>query len=56
LAHDVRHPANRAPPDHLLRAGIELRSACELHLAAMRKDGEPIPKPSTQSDYLELAG
>jgi predicted RNase H-like HicB family nuclease len=33
-----------------------IRSACEMHLEAMRKDGDPIPESSTQSDYLELAG
>jgi predicted RNase H-like HicB family nuclease len=33
-----------------------IRSACKMHLDAMRRDGDPIPEPTTHSDYLELAG
>ena len=32
-----------------------IRSACKMHLDAMRRDGDEIPEPTTQSDYLELA-
>ncbi len=33
-----------------------IREAIEMHLRAMRKDGDAIPEPTTQSEYLELAG
>lgn len=31
-----------------------IREAVDLHLEEMRKDGEAIPEPSTESEYLEL--
>ena len=34
-----------------VRQGI--REAIELHLAGMRKDGLPIPQPTTLADYVE---
>jgi predicted RNase H-like HicB family nuclease len=32
-----------------------IREAMELHLAGMREDGLPIPPPSSQVDYVEVA-
>jgi len=32
-----------------------IRSAIEQHLAGMREDGTPIPPPSSQVDYLDVA-
>jgi len=33
----------------------ELQEAIEFHLEGMRADGLPIPEPSSQVDYLEVA-
>ena len=33
----------------------ELQEAVEFHLEGMRADGLPIPEPSSQVDYLEVA-
>ncbi len=32
-----------------------IREAIELHLAGLREDGLPIPKPSSQVEYVEVA-
>ena len=32
-----------------------IRSAIELHLAGMREDGEQIPFPSSQVEYVDVA-
>jgi predicted RNase H-like HicB family nuclease len=32
----------------------EIRDAIEFHLEGMREDGLPIPKPSSQADYVEV--
>jgi predicted RNase H-like HicB family nuclease len=32
-----------------------MQEAIELHLRAMREDGDPIPKPSHRVDVLEVA-
>lgn len=32
-----------------------IRSAIELHLAGMREDGDPIPLPSSQVEYVDVA-
>jgi predicted RNase H-like HicB family nuclease len=37
-------------------AGLLIREAVELHLAGLREDGVPIPQPSSQIQYIELAG
>ena len=34
---------------------LRMREAIELHLAGMREDGLPIPKPTTLADYVEAA-
>lgn len=33
----------------------EISQAIELHLRGMREDGMPMPQPSVQVDYVELA-
>ena len=33
----------------------EIREAIEFHLEGMREDGLPIPKPSSQADYVEVS-
>jgi predicted RNase H-like HicB family nuclease len=30
-----------------------IQEAIELHLEGMRKDGEPIPKPTTRCEYVD---
>jgi predicted RNase H-like HicB family nuclease len=32
-----------------------IREAMELHLQAMREVGEPIPKPSTEIEFVDLS-
>jgi len=32
-----------------------IREAIELHLSGLREDGLPIPQPSSQVDYVEVA-
>ena len=32
-----------------------IREAIDLHLQGMRQDGTPIPEPSSQVDYVEVA-
>jgi predicted RNase H-like HicB family nuclease len=32
-----------------------IREAIELHLSGMREDGNPIPPPSSQVEYVEVA-
>ncbi len=32
-----------------------IHEAVELHIKAMREDGDEIPEPSTQTDYVEVA-
>ena len=32
-----------------------IREAIELHLQGLRQDGTPIPEPSSQVDYVEVA-
>ncbi len=32
-----------------------IQEAMALHLRSMREDGEPIPEPSTQVEYVSLA-
>lgn len=37
------------------RVQQSIREAIELHVAAMREDGIPVPAPSSQVDYIEVA-
>jgi predicted RNase H-like HicB family nuclease len=32
-----------------------IREAIEMHLDGMREDGDPIPPPSTQVEYVDVA-
>jgi predicted RNase H-like HicB family nuclease len=32
-----------------------IRDAIELHLEGLRRDGDPIPQPSSRVDYVEVA-
>ena len=32
-----------------------IREAIELHLSGMREDGIPVPPPSSQVDYIDVA-
>ena len=32
----------------------EIRDAIEFHLEGIREDGLPIPKPSSEADYVEV--
>ncbi len=40
--------------DSLDEVKAEIREAIEFHLEGMREDGLPIPKPSSQADYVEV--
>jgi predicted RNase H-like HicB family nuclease len=40
--------------DTLEEAKAEIREAIEFHLEGMREDGLPIPKPSSEADYVEV--
>lgn len=33
-----------------------IREAVELHIEAMREDGDPIPKPTSRSEYITVNG
>ena len=33
----------------------QIREAVEFHLDGMREDGEPIPSPSSQVEYVDVA-
>ncbi len=33
----------------------QIREAIEIHLRGMREDGMPIPEPSSQVEYIEVA-
>ncbi len=33
----------------------EIKEAIEFHIRGLREDGLPIPKPSSQVDYVEVA-
>jgi len=33
----------------------QIREAIEFHLAGLREDGIPVPQPSSQVDYVEVA-
>jgi predicted RNase H-like HicB family nuclease len=40
--------------DSLEDVKAEIRDAIEFHLEGMREDGLPIPKPSSEADYVEV--
>ena len=33
----------------------QMREAIEFHLQGLREDGQPIPQPSSQVEYIEVA-
>ena len=33
---------------------LQIREAIEFHLDGLRKDGTPLPQPSSQVDYIEV--
>ena len=39
----------------VLEVEAEIRAAIEFHLEGMREDGLPIPAPSSQVEYVEVA-
>jgi predicted RNase H-like HicB family nuclease len=41
--------------DTLEEVKKNIREAIEFHLDGMREDGDPIPEPTTQVDYAEIA-
>jgi predicted RNase H-like HicB family nuclease len=46
-------PGCVAAADTLEETRQLMREAIELHLQGMREDGDPIPEPTTQVDYIE---
>jgi predicted RNase H-like HicB family nuclease len=46
-------PGCVAAADTLEETKQLMREAIELHLRGMREDGDPIPEPSTEVDYIE---
>ena len=36
------------------KAEQTIREAIEFHLAGLRKDGSPVPQPSSRVDYVEV--
>ena len=41
--------------DTIEEVGRNIREAIEFHLEGMREDGDPIPEPTTQVTYAEVA-
>ena len=54
-AHVPDLPGCIATGRSLLLTQKRMREAIEMHLEGMREDGDPIPKPSTVADYVEVA-
>ena len=48
-------PGCVAAADTLEETKRLMREGIEFHLEGMRKDGDPIPEPTTQVDYAEVA-
>ena len=38
-----------------MRYAVVIEKAIELHLSGMREDGIPLPPPSSQVDYIDVA-
>lgn len=34
---------------------LAIRGAIEMHIAGLRQDGEPVPPPSSQVEYVDVA-
>jgi predicted RNase H-like HicB family nuclease len=48
-------PGCVATGDTLEEVQASIREAVELHLDGLREDGEPVPLPRSQVDYIEVA-
>jgi predicted RNase H-like HicB family nuclease len=48
-------PGCIAAADTLEETKQLMRGAIRMHLQGMREDGDPIPEPTTQVDYIEVA-
>jgi predicted RNase H-like HicB family nuclease len=48
-------PGCVATGDTLEEAEREIREAIEFHVEGMREDGSPVPEPTTQVTYVEVA-
>jgi len=48
-------PGCAAVGDTIEEAKSLIESAIQLHVRAMREDGEPVPQPSTVVEYVEVA-
>lgn len=48
-------PGCVAAGESIEEARTLIREAIELHLRGMRQDGTPIPKPATQTEYIDAA-
>jgi predicted RNase H-like HicB family nuclease len=47
-------PGCIAAGNDLARTTALMERAIEMHLRGMREDGDPIPKPATVAEYLEV--
>jgi predicted RNase H-like HicB family nuclease len=47
-------PGCIAAGDDLTETKALMERAIEMHLRGMREDGDPIPKPTTAAEYLEV--
>jgi predicted RNase H-like HicB family nuclease len=48
-------PGCVATAESYAAAEAEIRAAIEFHLDGLREDGLPIPQPSSQVEYIEVA-
>jgi predicted RNase H-like HicB family nuclease len=48
-------PGCIATGETLAEVQQHIREAIELHVAGMRDDGTPVPPPSSQVDYIDVA-
>lgn len=47
-------PGASSATESILRRTVTLESPIELHLDAMREDGEPIPAPTSRVAYVNV--
>ncbi|MCZ7597856.1 MAG: type II toxin-antitoxin system HicB family antitoxin [Gammaproteobacteria bacterium] len=48
-------PGCVASGDTIDEVELRIREAIKFHLQGMREDGEPVPAPSSQVEYVEVA-
>ncbi|MFO8155576.1 MAG: type II toxin-antitoxin system HicB family antitoxin [Pseudomonadota bacterium] len=48
-------PGCVATADSIAEVENAIREAIAFHLDGMRRDGEPLPRPSSQVEYIEVA-